>query len=56
MAEAVTVLIRLIRSFEYRNVKPLVLQQVDKNQTFEELVATIKHRKCSQIPLNEISY
>ena len=48
----VTLTIRLIRSFEFRNIKFLVLKQVDLNWTTDKLIEKTfeEIQKCSNLP------
>ena len=48
----VTLTIRLIRSFEFRNIKFLVIKHVDLNWTTEKLIEKTNEeiQKCSNLP------
>jgi hypothetical protein len=49
--EGVTLTIRLIRSFEFRNWKPVVIRKVNLNWTLEELTEAVdKAVKSSSLP------
>ena len=40
-ADGVTLTVRLIRSFEYRNIKPLVFKAVDLNQPVSQFMSKV---------------
>ncbi|XP_077176413.1 UPF0538 protein C2orf76 homolog isoform X2 [Paroedura picta] len=42
-SESVTITVRLVRSFEHRNFKPVVFHGVDLNQTVKEFTAFVKN-------------
>ncbi|KAM4609089.1 UPF0538 protein C2orf76 homolog [Polymixia lowei] len=42
MADEVVVSVRLVRSFEHRNFKPVVFRGVDLDQTVEEFIQRVK--------------
>lgn len=41
-SEEVTITVRLIRSFEHRNFKPVVYHRVNLNQTVKEFIVFLK--------------
>ncbi|XP_015264991.1 PREDICTED: UPF0538 protein C2orf76 homolog [Gekko japonicus] len=42
-SEGVTITVRLVRSFEHRNFKPVVYHGVDLDQTVKEFIAFVKN-------------
>ncbi|XP_063115031.1 UPF0538 protein C2orf76 homolog isoform X4 [Cavia porcellus] len=48
-AEEVTITVRLIRSFEHRNFKPVVYHGVNLDQTVKELIVFLKQDKLKII-------
>nr|XP_020039671.1 UPF0538 protein C2orf76 homolog isoform X2 [Castor canadensis] len=48
-AEEVTITVRLIRSFEHRNFRPLVYHGVNLDQTVKEFLAFLKQDKLKII-------
>lgn len=44
-AESATITVRLVRSFEHRNMRFLVYHGIPLDQTVQEFVAFVSHRK-----------
>ncbi|XP_069472708.1 UPF0538 protein C2orf76 homolog [Ambystoma mexicanum] len=42
-SEEVTITVRLVRSFEHRNFKPVIYRNVNLNQTVKEFVALVQN-------------
>ncbi len=50
MADGVVLTIRLIRSFEHRNIRHIVFKNVNLNQTTQEFMELINEGQCC-VPL-----
>lgn len=42
-SEEVTITVRLVRSFEHRNFKPIIYHNVDLNQTVKEFLTLVQN-------------
>lgn len=49
MSSEAVLTVRLVRSFEHRNFKPVVYKNVNLDQKVEEFIDLVKNGKCGEL-------